>query len=131
MSSSNSASTSSLYRLDVYALSSLIKDQFEHLDAYTSTARCVITCLVYTCVESTHRCKGSLSSLPLMVTDLNSSNLAKCQLSYYMRDLQGNMTIPHFHDVIIQDEMVLGPGDMYELLMSPRIHDHLVEFGLS
>ncbi|KAH9813183.1 hypothetical protein DFH28DRAFT_1102938 [Melampsora americana] len=139
MFSSNSTPDSPPHTFDVYALSSLIKDQFKKptrgdailvyndgqtryvhrydcvtyhiVDGNTSSARCIITCLVYTSLDSTDR--------------------SKCQLSYYMRDLQGNLTIPQFHEVIIKDVMVLGQGDMYELLMSHRVHDHLVHFGPS
>ncbi|KAH9809622.1 hypothetical protein DFH28DRAFT_933539 [Melampsora americana] len=148
---------STLPNFDIYALSSLIKDQFENrkfttapipnvfliqfssatrgdsilvypdgqtlyvhcydcvtyhiVDRNTADARCVITCMVFIDAESNHK--------------------LKCQLSYYTADLSGGLTIPQFWDIIVKDQMVLGPGDMYELLMSHRIHSHLVEFDFA
>ncbi|KAH9811386.1 hypothetical protein DFH28DRAFT_931822 [Melampsora americana] len=123
--------------LDIYALSSLIKDQFEHhtqgesilvyadgqiryvhrydcityhlVDPDTPAARCVVTCIEY--------------------TEDDSSIKGNCQLSYFIPDLTGALTVPCFHDVLIKDQIVLSREDMIELLMSNRLYSHITKYG--
>ncbi|KAH9807489.1 hypothetical protein DFH28DRAFT_929401 [Melampsora americana] len=113
MSLSNHIFPTAVFKPDIYALSSFIKDQFEKptrgdaiivysdgqtryvhrydcvtyhiVDPNTPDARCVITCLVF--------------------LDENPGHKHKCELSYLRPDFEGKMTIPCFSDVVIADQM--------------------------
>ncbi|KAH9814685.1 hypothetical protein DFH28DRAFT_928795 [Melampsora americana] len=103
------------FKPDIYALASFIREQFQKFTKGDSI-------LIYFDgqIRYVHR-YGHVT--------YHIAEPGNCKLSYYALDSDGNATIPTFSPVHIIDQMVLFPDDMFELLMSNRVHDHLVKYG--